>query len=153
MTILEFEKFKELEKEVNDFKSLKIPWWDTTSSDASKKLWMPNNTIECGKINSFIKISQLSSGGPITDFKFNMDPNIMEADAQSVVRMFSVQIYPTPGQAKLFKNCFDVSRYIYNKCVEVFRREKDKKEKITTNFMKLRNFVLGQPKVQYKRYV
>jgi putative transposase len=116
------------------------PFWTKSCPALSEKLWLPTE-IGCQdlalnlshrfvknlelklkylEMNQNLKPPQknlLKISCPLSQFS---PPDIM--DPVNITYSRKIRIYPNSEQKKLFNKCFDVSRFIYNKGVEVINK-------------------------------
>jgi len=147
-------KLNMLEKNTLNMKSLKIldldltlkegdlsPFWNKSCMEMSKKLLQPTLTdlqeldlnLFSSSVNNTKQNLQFCQVKRIVPKKQNSLknsslllpitlPNSMECENITYNR--KIQIYPTKEQKFFFKNCFGVTRYLYNKTISMYENEK-----------------------------
>ena len=126
------------------------PFWNNQCLEMSKKLWLPteidyvDSPLSC--LNTSFKNIKLNSWFSMSSIK---NPQIMNSQMISSQSSLSIpaeqwekedivarkiRIYPNQHQKKIFKEWFEVRRFVYNKVLSDIENNKEK-----INFMSLRN--------------
>lgn len=110
------------------------PFWTESLIQRSKKLWSPTKTdlqdldltssnISVKSLDAKSKLYQKKNITQLKSYQKTLSPLLQTSqpdimDFVNIQKTRKIRFYPTQQQINLFKDCFDISRYIYNQCVE-----------------------------------
>ena len=123
-------------------------FWTDSSTELSKKLWLPpktdlldsdliysNISLSKSVLNSRLlipkKVKMMNQNYPKTCYQSLQfsQPDIM--DEEDIIVTRKIRIYPSKKQKLFFNKCFGTTRFIYNKVVEFINQKYyEKKEEI-----------------------
>ena len=113
-----------------------VPYWDEFCAETSSKLWLPIETglQDLGSTYSVTSLSKMVENSWFSakalqpkkkSFAMTFSPYsttlAVECTAKEVIRARKIRLYPTNEQEKLFRNWLAVSRYSYNRTVDLIQ--------------------------------
>lgn len=110
------------------------PFWTKSLNQMSKKLWSPIKTdlldldsnlsnISVKNLDARSKLFQKKNITQVKNYQKTSSPLLQfyqpkTQNSVNIQKTKKIRIYPSEGQIELFKDCFNISRYIYNQCIE-----------------------------------
>jgi IS605 OrfB family transposase len=91
-------------------------WNNRTHLLSDEALWIPKFSIDNLRSRKALSLAVL-----VNETKKNIVVNVPKPKQKLITVTRRLRIYPNKKQRELFKQYFDMHRFIYNKCVEIYR--------------------------------
>ena len=118
-----FPDLKNIYKDILTKKELKFrPFWDQTTKDFSKKLWLPKTSTPFRKVktNSWFNIkcaNEEVNNSDVLDNVLKSSESLRQPNIK-VIRSRKVRLFLNTPQKQIFNRWLGTSRYIYNQAID-----------------------------------